>query len=123
MAKINKPELFTLDQSKWNRYGLNKRVTVGNNRTIELMVTGGGDFLRYRLHDNVIAIVGGVDKSSWIALNHCGHLTSTTIAAMNEFLGCVGSNARVSRAGGVLSVRGHESGDWQSPSGSTRFIL
>lgn len=88
-------------------------VKVGNNRTIER--DSAGAFV-CKLHGNPVARIDckGGEGVARVALNVCGHLTPTTIAAMGDFLSAFGVTARASRAGGYLSAR------WKMPSGAWR---
>lgn len=86
-------------------------VTVGHNRTIE-----PDDRFHCRLHGNTVAIIAAKNASgiARVDLDVCGYLSNTTRNAINDFLDAFGINARVSIAGGFLSVR------WKMPSGAWR---
>lgn len=86
-------------------------VTVGHNRTIEQ--TEPNRFT-CRLHGHPVAMVvnhGGAGTVSF-TLDSCGYLTTTTIAAMGDFMAAFGVAGSASRAGGVLSARWYGDG-WQ----------
>jgi hypothetical protein len=109
MAKLkNLDSLFTMRPRQV--------MTVGNNRTVEcvwISSKGAGKF-RCRLHGHeiVTATTHGAGGTVTIHLDACGYLTSTTIAAMRDFMGAFGVAGSASRAGGILSARWFHDGAW-----------
>lgn len=79
-------------------------VTVGHNRTITQEESGR---FTCRLHGHPVAVIvtHGSAGTASVTLDSCGWLTTTTIAAMRDFLHAFGIHGSASRAGGVLSVR------------------
>ena len=88
-------------------------VTVGNNRTITRDESGA---FVCRLHGHPVVTITpkGASGIAYVRLDVCGYLTTTTVAAMSDFLGAFGISAAASRAGGFLSAR------WKMPSGAWR---
>lgn len=85
-----------------------RAVTVGNNRTITRdRRADGATVFTCRLHGSPVVTVTphGAAGTVSIKLDACGYLTTTTCAAMRDFLHAFGIVAGVSRAGGVLSAR------------------
>ena len=90
-------------------------VTVGNNRTITRDTRDdGAAVFTCRLHGAPVAIVTphGAAGTVTVRLDACGYLTTTTCAAMRDFLGVFGVRGSVSRAGGFLSARWAHAGAW-----------
>ena len=88
-------------------------VAVGNNRTITRETRAdGAQVFTCRLHGApvVVATPHGADGTVTIRLDACGYLTTTTIAAMRDFMGAFGVAGSASRAGGVLSARWYQDG-------------
>lgn len=87
----------------WDAIPLEKRVTIGHNRTIYKPQS----YLLYcSLHGNTVAIFRkAADGSFYVSLDHCGWLNTTTMRAMKDFLGFAGISAGVSRAKGKFSAR------------------
>ena len=88
-------------------------ITVGNNRTItrDTRADGAQVFI-CRLHGVpvVVATPHGTGGTVTIRLDSCGYLTTTTIAAMRDFMRAFGVAGSASRAGGVLSARWYQDG-------------
>jgi hypothetical protein len=87
-------------------------VTVGNNRQIARDESGaftcylhGAPIVKARPH--------GASGTITIRLDACGYLTTTTIAAMRDFMAAFGVAGSASRAGGNLSARWHDGETWQ----------
>jgi|GEM_PF-5882348 len=78
-----------------------KRVTVGNNRQVS---TTKGTTSCY-LHGHEVVTLKRTPKGGNITLDHCGYQTVTTRQAMNDFMGGLGVNGRVSFAGGDFNAR------------------
>jgi hypothetical protein len=91
-------------------------VTVGNNRRIERLALqdGAGDRFNCYLHGSPVAriICNGAGGIAFVKLDACGYLTTTTIAAMRDFMGAFGVAGSASRAGGILSARWVHDGAW-----------
>lgn len=80
-------------------------VTVGNNRTI---TRDSANEFTCRLHGHPIVKVKVLSPDSGnvvLWLDSCGYLTTTTIAAMGDFMHAFGVSGSASRAGGKLSAR------------------
>lgn len=87
----------------WDAIPLEKRVTIGHNRTI---YKPQGDLLYCSLYDHTIAFFRkAADGSFDVTLDHCGWLTTTTMAAMRDFGKFVGVSFGVSRAKGEFTAR------------------
>ena len=83
-------------------------VKVGNNRTITRDKRDGGAIVfTCRLHGAPVVKVTphGDNGTATVRLDACGYLTTTTIAAMGDFIAAFGIRGRASRAGGILSAR------------------
>ena len=101
-------------------------VTVGHNRT--MMWTYEGGFRRFNcyLHGHCIARIKphGAEPSATVHFNDSGYLTATTCKAMSEFAAAFGVSCGVSRAGGEMSVRYKQDGEYVSrkaPDGRITF--
>lgn len=109
MAKIRHPHLF-----RFEHFESGKRATVGNNRTVEheQRETASGlpvRVIKGRLHGHCIFHVETYPLRSGavvlqITLDTHGYQTSTTRAAMEDFLKAAGIRAGVSLARGELRV-------------------
>jgi hypothetical protein len=119
LARFHGKQKRSLDMAKLNNLEsvwvapVGQLVTVGNNRQIARDESGA--FVCY-LHGSAVARIKceGASGIARVALDSCGYLTTTTLAAMRDFLGAFGVTAGVSRAGGRLSAR------WKMPSGAWR---
>lgn len=110
MAKINHPHLFTFDH-----FESGTRKTVGNNRQVSHSQQGWEDIITGTLHGHAIFTLkrfrqGTMHTPSFVefytlTLNTCGYATTTTRAAMADFLKAAGIRAGVSMAGGELNVK------------------
>lgn len=90
-------------------------VRVGHNRTIAREVRPDGTVaFRCRLHGAPVVTVTpqGSSGRAIVKLDTCGYLTTTTIAAMRDFMRAFGIKGGASRAGGKLSARWMSAGEW-----------
>lgn len=88
-------------------------VKVGNNRHICRAPFGkGGEGFTCFLHGAPIVTVipHGANGTATVRLDACGYLTTTTIAAMRDFMRAFGIRGSASRAGGILSARWYQDG-------------
>lgn len=115
MAQLRNTQFFTFDLDTWKT---RRAVTVGHNRTIELDRDSG--VLICRLHGNPVAAFsrkeGGILH---MVLNDCGYRTTTTRAAMTDFIRGMGLRGSVSFARGGFRVRIHA--EEAHASGANRF--
>jgi hypothetical protein len=86
-------------------------VTVGHNRQIARDESGaftcylhGAPIVKARPH--------GASGTITLKLDACGYLTTTTVAAMRDFMAAFGVAGSASRAGGKLSARWHTGDGW-----------
>jgi hypothetical protein len=79
-------------------------VTVGHNRTIEQTEPNRFTCRLYG-HPIVVVTAHGAAGTASVELDACGYLTTTTIAAMGDFMRAFGVAGSASRAGGILSAR------------------
>lgn len=79
-------------------------VTIGHNRTV---TQDEPNRFTCRLHGHPVARVVNHSNAGTasVTLDSCGWLTTTTVAAMNDFMRAFGIHGSASRAGGVLSAR------------------
>lgn len=79
-------------------------VTVGHNRTV---TQDEPNRFTCRLHGHPVArvVTHGRAGTASVTLDSCGWLTTTTVAAMRDFMHAFGLVVSPSRAGGVLSAR------------------
>lgn len=110
MANLKNTQFFTFDQSVWNAKGkgVGEFVTVGHNRQIQLghdSVTRALQ-LRCYLHGHNVATfsVLGQDKV-YVELFTRGYRSTTTRAAMSDFMGAFLDTGSVSFARGGFGVR------------------
>lgn len=96
MAQITKKHLFTFNRAP------DTGATVGNNRALCLSSPG---YLEFYLHGSSIGQAILEDGEVRFILDPCGWLTTTTCAAMRDFLKACDIVGGVSRAGGKLSGR------------------
>lgn len=92
---------------------LGEMVTVGNSRRIVRNGREGGGiaFTCYLHGAPIVKIVPhGGRGTATVKLNTCGYLTTTTVAAMKDFMDAFGIKAVASRAGGKLSARWYQDG-------------
>lgn len=82
--------------------------TVGHNRTVRHYISPIENKLRvacYLHGNNIVTFDRLSDNRVEVYLSTCGYMTQTTRRAMNDFLSAFGLKARVSFAGGKMSVR------------------
>jgi hypothetical protein len=104
MAQLKNAQLFSFNSFDASVKGK----PVGNNRTVTHVQCEHERQIIGSLHGHAImwlALGDGEDKPR-VYLDTCGYLTTTTIAAMNDFLNAAQLQIRASRAGGSLSVMG-----------------
>lgn len=91
-------------------------VTVGNNRQIMRVADhDGAPRFKCYLHGHCVAEIKPLTLGTLRAdvfLDTCGYRTTTTIAAMKDFMGAFGISGGASRAGGELSARYKLDGEW-----------
>jgi hypothetical protein len=90
-------------------------VKVGHNRTITREVRRDGTVSFWcRLHGSPVVIVTpqGSSGRAIVKLDTWGYLTTTTVAAMRDFMRAFGIKGNASRAGGKLSARWVCDGGW-----------
>lgn len=105
MARITNRERFNFNTDELNEH---RFIKVGNNREIRKYwheVSGNPRVAGYLHRNNIICIEKVAPDRVEVYLTTCGYMTTTTRSAMNDFLKAMGLKARVSFAGGVMSVR------------------
>lgn len=94
-------------------------ITVGHNRMIARNMLDGHPVFTCYLHGHPVARIKphGASGSATVTLDDCGYLTATTVKAMAEFMAAFGITGSVSRAGGDISARWKQDGQWHERAG------
>lgn len=98
MAHLKNLDAFTFNQAQ---FAALKSAQVGHNRMVTLTPEGE---LQCRLHGHKVASFKGGADGLEVTLDHCGWLTTTTMAAMSDFLAAMGVWGNVGRAKGVFTA-------------------
>lgn len=102
MAQLRNTKYFTFDPKVW---GARSSVTVGHNRVLRFE-NGILPKLTGELHGHVVfQATQALSGTIMISLNHAGWLTTTTIAAIGDFMEGLGISGSASRAKGIFSAR------------------
>lgn len=115
MANITNAQLFS-----FRNFAAGTMITCGNNRIVAHTLTDdGARRITASLHGHtVFTLRERPDNLATLDVDHCGYMTSTTIAAINDFLGAADIRARASRAGGTFSLYSRDIGRLEAKQGN-----